>query len=166
MTPRRPSPWRSVRFLWSSLTPQPYIDGKAQSDVDLPSKLVLLTLSFPRLRVIWSSSPQATAAIFLDLKAKLKEPDVDKAAVVGLDEDDALEDRSGTGDAAPNQGPQDFLRTLPGISSKNYRYVANRVENVEALCALDKDGVRNLIGAELGNELHTFLTHDTRSTVV
>ena len=35
---------------------------------DLSSKLVLLTLAFPRLAIIWSSSPHATVEIFEDLK--------------------------------------------------------------------------------------------------
>lgn len=39
---------------------------------DISSKLVLLTLAFPKLRIIWSSSPHETAKIFLDLKVKKK----------------------------------------------------------------------------------------------
>jgi DNA excision repair protein ERCC-4 len=35
---------------------------------DVGSKLTLLTLTFPKLRIIWSSSPAATAEIFADLK--------------------------------------------------------------------------------------------------
>lgn len=35
---------------------------------DLSSKLVLLTLTFPKLKIIWSSSPHETAAIFEELK--------------------------------------------------------------------------------------------------
>ena len=35
---------------------------------DLSSKLVLVTLTFPKIKIIWSSSPHETAAIFDDLK--------------------------------------------------------------------------------------------------
>lgn len=35
---------------------------------DLSSKLVLLTLAFTKLRIIWSSSPHETAAVFKELK--------------------------------------------------------------------------------------------------
>lgn len=35
---------------------------------DISAKLVLLTLAFPKLRIIWSSSPHETAKIFEELK--------------------------------------------------------------------------------------------------
>ncbi len=41
---------------------------------DLQSKIVLLTLAFPRLRIIWSSSPYQTAEIFENLKTQEPEP--------------------------------------------------------------------------------------------
>ncbi|OBZ77930.1 DNA repair protein rad16 [Grifola frondosa] len=53
----------------------------------IQAKLVLLTLSFPRVRIIWSSSPFATAEIFNDLKAGAPEPDPAKAVLVGAEED-------------------------------------------------------------------------------
>lgn len=37
---------------------------------DISSKLVLLTIAFPKLRIIWSSSPHETAKVFRDLKVK------------------------------------------------------------------------------------------------
>jgi len=38
---------------------------------DISSKLVLLTITFPRLRIIWSSNPIATVEIFQDLKVNI-----------------------------------------------------------------------------------------------
>ncbi len=49
----------------------------------LGSKLVLLTLHFPRLRIIWSRSLHATADLFRALKANQDEPDPAAAALVG-----------------------------------------------------------------------------------
>ena len=40
----------------------------ATSEVDTASRLVLLCLQFPKLRLIWSSSPSITSEIFEDLK--------------------------------------------------------------------------------------------------
>src|SRR6266536_308490 len=40
----------------------------ADNTSDLQSKLVLLTIAFPRLKIIWSSSPYQTAEIFEELK--------------------------------------------------------------------------------------------------
>lgn len=49
----------------------------------LISKLCLLTLHFPRLRIIWSRSLHATADIFRALKTNQEEPDPVSAAAVG-----------------------------------------------------------------------------------
>lgn len=45
------------------------------STLSIQSKIALLTLSFPRVRIIWSSSPYASAQIFNDLKLDNPEPD-------------------------------------------------------------------------------------------
>ncbi|KAK1882150.1 DNA repair endonuclease XPF [Dissostichus eleginoides] len=42
---------------------------------DISSKLTLLTLHFPRLRILWCPSPHATAELFEDLKEGRLEPD-------------------------------------------------------------------------------------------
>lgn len=49
----------------------------------LGSKLVLLSLHFPRLRIIWIRSLHATADLFRALKANQDEPDAAAAALVG-----------------------------------------------------------------------------------
>ena len=49
----------------------------------LISKLVLLTLHFPRLRLIWSRSLHATAALYHELKGNQDDPDPATAAAVG-----------------------------------------------------------------------------------
>ncbi|MCO5589175.1 hypothetical protein L7F22_043141 [Adiantum nelumboides] len=54
-------------------------------EIDTQIKLVILTNSFPRLRIIWSSSPYSTADIFADLKSNYDEPDVARVANIGTD---------------------------------------------------------------------------------
>lgn len=49
----------------------------------LGSKLVLLTLHFPRLRLLWSRSLHATADLFRTLKEGRDEPDPVLAASIG-----------------------------------------------------------------------------------
>ncbi len=49
----------------------------------LGSKLALLALHFPRLRIIWSRSLHATADIFRALKSNQDDPDPDVAAAIG-----------------------------------------------------------------------------------
>lgn len=120
------------------------------TELDVQSKLVLLTLSFPRLRLIWSSSPYATAEIFADLKQGHDEPDATTAAAVGMD-DDAL------GESTLNLTPVDMLRAMPGVTAKNYVYLMNAVESVQDLCATPLERLEQLIGREPGRKLHAFL---------
>lgn len=54
------------------------------------SKLSLLALHFPRLRIIWSRSLHATAEIFASLKANQDEPDETKAVRVGVPSEDGI----------------------------------------------------------------------------
>lgn len=57
------------------------------------SKLSLLVLHFPRLRIVWSRSLHATAEIFATLKANQDEPDEAKAIRIGVpSEDGVIED--------------------------------------------------------------------------
>ena len=49
----------------------------------LGARLVLLSLHFPRLRLLWSRSLHATADLFKALKSNQDEPDAGTAAAVG-----------------------------------------------------------------------------------
>ncbi len=132
-------------------------------DLDTQQKLVLLTLSFPRLRVIWSSSPYATADIFEDLKSNFAEPDAQKVAAVGLD-DENTENGAVTynNENSYNVNAQDVLRVMPGINTKNMRYMMNQVRNIAELCDLSSEELQELLGAELGRKLYRFINKDAR----
>lgn len=63
------------------------------SPTNIISKLSLLVMHFPRLRLVWSRSLHATADIFLSLKSNQDEPDESKAMRVGVpSEDGVIED--------------------------------------------------------------------------
>lgn len=51
------------------------ISGESMSNVDIIQKLQLLTITFPKLRIVWSPSPYATAQLFEELKQNREEPD-------------------------------------------------------------------------------------------
>lgn len=57
--------------------------GEDISGSSLGSRLALLALHFPRLRIIWSRSLHATADMFRALKANQDEPDPLIAAAIG-----------------------------------------------------------------------------------
>ncbi|KAI8369465.1 uncharacterized protein BYT42DRAFT_584566 [Radiomyces spectabilis] len=117
---------------------------------DLSSKLVLLTLTFPKIRIIWSSSPHETAAVFKELKKTSEEPSADAAAAVGAEGTEEM-------DTTHNMTPQEILRNLPGITSKNYRIIMSNMENLEELTNSTEDRIQKLIGEEPGRKLYRFL---------
>lgn len=119
---------------------------------DLSSKLVLLTLTFPKVKIIWSSSPHETAKIFQELKRTEDEPDAEKAVLVGAENADEAE-------STHNMKPQDILRSMPGVTSKNYRIIINAVENLEQLCAMSQEEIKKLIGEEPARKLYAFIHH-------
>ncbi|KAG2091215.1 uncharacterized protein F5147DRAFT_657988 [Suillus discolor] len=85
----------------------------------IQSKLVLLMLHFPRVRIIWSSSPYGTADISNDLKANAFEPDPNRAIAIGAEEDTEA-------GAGINAAAEELLRCLPGVTAKNVKYPMNK----------------------------------------
>ncbi|TVY87528.1 DNA repair protein rad16, partial [Lachnellula willkommii] len=106
-----------------SFTLEPFADlsgslssmSSSNASSDLQSKLVLLTLAFPRLRIIWSSSPYQTAEIFESLKTQQAEPDPIAAVRIGLEGGQRAEDQTFS------REPQDMLRVVPGVTGKNIK---------------------------------------------
>nr|WJN24989.1 single-stranded DNA endonuclease [Pseudozyma flocculosa] len=148
-------------------------DGKVSgrntgTELDIQAKLVLLTSAFPRLRIIWSSSPFATSDIFADLKQNFDEPDAAKVALVGLD--DVLEaegsttselvrraDWQSSSEHSFNLGPQDLLRALPGVNTKNFRYIMSQVRDISDLFNMSQEDLSELIGVEPARQLIRFI---------
>ena len=65
---------------------QPGSDVPTELEITNPlSKLVLLTLHFPTLRILWCRSPASTAVYFAALKQAHEEPDPAVAASIGSD---------------------------------------------------------------------------------
>ena len=117
---------------------------KPDNASDLQSKITLLTLAFPRLKIIWSSSPYQTAEIFDELKKQQEEPDPIAAVQVGLV---AGEDPS---DQSFNQTPQDMLRAVPGMSEKNLSRITLEVQNLLEVSNLGEDKLDVFVGKEAG----------------
>ncbi|GAA5808344.1 hypothetical protein MFLAVUS_001734 [Mucor flavus] len=124
---------------------------------DTSSKLVLLTLAFPKLRIIWSSSPNETAKIFLELKKTEDEPDSKKATAIGADGED--------GDTIYNMTPQDILRSMPGVTSINYKIIMNQIQDLDELMHLSQKRINDMIGEEQGRKLYQFIHKKGNQTV-
>ncbi|OTB03966.1 hypothetical protein M426DRAFT_321261 [Hypoxylon sp. CI-4A] len=121
---------------------------------DLQSKIVLLTLAFPRLRVIWSSSPYQTAEIFEGLKTQQEEPDPVAAVRAGLDKDMKAEDQ------VFNLEPHDMLSVVPGVTPKNLKNLTLEVENVREVANMSVGELDPLIGREAARQVHGFFNRN------
>lgn len=104
------------------------------------------------MRIIWSSSPYATAEIFNDLKLHNSEPDPSKAVAVGAEDDADVS-------AGVNLAAEELLRSLPGITAKNARYVMGKVSSVKELCTLQLKQVQDILGVEPGKACWEFIHH-------
>ena len=139
-----------------SFTLDPFADhhntsiSAATNPSDLQSKLVLLTIAFPRLKIIWSSSPYQTAEIFEELKKQQEEPDPIKAVQIGLG---AGEDPS---DQSFNQTPHDMLRCVPGVTPKNMSRLTLEVGDLVDVSNLEEHELDTLVGKEAGRQIHRF----------
>lgn len=140
-----------------SFTLEPFADlsgtlssTSSHSSSDLQSKLVLLTLAFPRLRIIWSSSPYQTAEIFESLKTQEPEPDPIAAVRIGLDGTQEV------GEQAFNREPQDMLRAIPGVDGKNVKNIVLGMGSIREVANSDLEELRGVVGKESSRMIHRF----------
>lgn len=111
------------------------------SSNDISSKLTLLTLHFPRLRILWCPSPHATADLFLDLKQGHPEPDAISAQAVTAESETVAESAD-----IYNPGPFDFLLKMPGVNTKNYRSLIKNADCLTDLAKLSHDRLAEILG--------------------
>jgi len=134
-----------------SLQGKYYMSRDVQSS-DLIARLQLLTLHFPRLRILWSPGPHATAELVQELKQGRAEPDASKAATLGVDIIDEYNvDRY-------NVQIKDFVSKLPGINSKNIYAVLNKTDTLLDLLDMNEDTLSEILGSrQNGSELYSAL---------
>lgn len=121
---------------------------------DIQGKLSMLLVSFPKLKIIWSSSPYKTAQIFLELKAGEEAPDITQAINKGL--------KSNELPSLYNEEAIDLLQSIPGINSSNYLTIMNKVKNIEQMVQLEREEFVGLLGEENGNKAYNFITRQIR----
>lgn len=145
-----------------SFTLEPFADlsgnlssvSASSAPSDLQSKLVLLTLAFPKLRIIWSSSPYQTAEIFESLKTQQEEPDPIAAVRAGLDKDMRAEDQ------AFNQEPQEMLGVVPGITPQNIKNIVLEAENIREVANMSKEELEPKVGKVAARSIYGFFNRN------
>jgi DNA excision repair protein ERCC-4 len=125
--------------------------------------LVLLILAFPRLRIIWSSSPYQTAEIFAELKKNAAEPDPLRAVQIGLDVQ--LSDAANPGDVMAAAGiehrtfnllPQDMLRAVPGVTPQALERLILETDNLNDIANMEMDQLDPLVGKKAARKIYNF----------
>ncbi|XP_026861910.2 DNA repair endonuclease XPF [Electrophorus electricus] len=127
------------------------------SATDVTSKLTLLTLHFPRLRLLWCPSPHATAELFQGLKRDRPEPDAAAAQAVTAESETV-------GESADlyNPGPYDLLLRMPGVNVKNFRCLLKHATSLAELVTLSQEKLSEILGSTSNaRQLYEFL-HNTR----
>lgn len=123
------------------------------------TKMALLAMHFPGLRLLWSRSPYETLKIFQNLKTNHEEVDVDKAVAVGSNESiDALLDMKDCddGEVTINEAARDMLLRLPGINIHNARKIMKECDSIAELAAMSREKMKGFLGPLSGQRLFTF----------
>ncbi|EEC74323.1 hypothetical protein OsI_09607 [Oryza sativa Indica Group] len=123
--------------------------GDDVSPTNIISKLSLLVLHFPRLRIVWSRSLHATADIFLSLKTNQDEPDESKAMRVGVPSEDGVVENDVRAENY-NTSAIEFLRRLPGVTDSNYRRIMEECNSLAELALLPVERLSELMGTQKG----------------
>ncbi|KAL9190577.1 hypothetical protein ACHAXT_000283 [Thalassiosira profunda] len=145
-----------------SLQSKSDIGGDIRKD-SIGSKLTMLTMEFPKLRLLWSKSFHETLKIFKRLKQNHQEVDVDKAVEIGTNEalDGLLlggedgyyneDDNDGANDAA-----KQMLLRLPGVNVHNARKIMGECDSIAELSEMSREELRRIAGPVAGQKLFTF----------
>lgn len=140
------------------------LGGEIRND-SISTKLTLLTMVFPKLRLLWSRSPHETLKIFKKLKRNHQEVDVDKAVEIGsnesLDElllggEDGYYKEDEEGNNGSNDAAKEMLLKLPGVNANNARKIMSECDSIAELAELSREELRRIAGPVAGQKLFTF----------
>eukprot|EP00727_Mastigamoeba_balamuthi_P011298 m51a1_g6791 putative dna repair endonuclease xpf (831) ;mRNA; f:196388-199858 len=112
-------------------------------------RLVLLTLHFPRLRIVWSRSPATSAELFEKLKEGRMEPDPDALPKTDDDEDSEV---------SANHTAQEMLQKMPGVTSRNWRNAVTEGMSLSRMAGMSEKELAGVLKNEVSaRTLYAFL---------
>jgi DNA excision repair protein ERCC-4 len=114
------------------------------------SKMAVLVMHFPKLRILWSRTPHETLKLFKALKADHEEVDVNAAAAKGSEENVLTEE------VIENEDARDLLLRLPGVNPNNARKIMSKCNSIAELAEMSRDDLKALLGPLTGQKLFTF----------
>ncbi|XP_072390413.1 DNA repair endonuclease XPF isoform X1 [Diabrotica undecimpunctata] len=128
---------QNKQFGWRSN----YMISSDSNNFDIQQKLLLLTLHFPKLKIIWSPSPYATAQLFEELKLDKEDPNIAYAAALGGEQDlDTIQSKY-------NSNIYDFVQKLPGITSKNIDAFLRKGISMDEVTKKSEEELKEILGS-------------------
>jgi len=130
---------------------------------DVRSQLTLLIMTYPKLRLVWSRSPETTVSLFREIKKGKPEPMADEAVSRGRQSGADSDDGGLSSDQATryrdnrNHQAIDLLKKLPGITSENVEKVMTEISSLAELAVASAEKIESLLGKEKGKILFAFL---------
>lgn len=145
-------PFSEARLRPNSIKAQhPSSSNRMQEEIQL--SIAGLVMKFPKLRILWSSSPYQTAELFLELKAQREEPDVIKAVNAGTKDAKRVESEKETGDVAVIN----ILQNIPGVTNVDQFTILKKVKTVKKLASMSEENWTSLIGEDLGTRIYSYI---------
>lgn len=144
--------------------------GVLRKDISISdprSRLVLLLLHFPQLRIVWSNSPLDTVHIIKRLKEGRRRPNLAHALAAGSTTADSATTANGQTPLlaqypsyqSQNLPAIDLLRKLPGVTVGNYRELMERFRSLRGIAIAKEEELVAVMGKENGRTLYAFLHH-------
>lgn len=121
-------------------------------DEQVRVKLDLLLLIFPKLKILWSFSPDHSTEIILSLKLLRQEPDLAQALSMGT---------TAIGDSSEQQNENtdaiDTLLQMPGVNEANVFVLTSTYNSIREISHASEEDLKKLIGKECSKRLFGFL---------
>ena len=122
----------------------------------ITSKLALLAMHVPKLRILWSRSPHETLKIFKALKANHEEVDVSKAVEIGSSSDPLELEGYKNNEDDDNDLAREMLLRLPGVNIMGAKKIMQECKNIVELAELPRERLKKMLGPISGQKLFTF----------
>ncbi|GBE59877.1 DNA repair protein [Babesia ovata] len=138
------------------------------------SKLCILCCNYPKLRLIWSQSPESSAAIFVALKRGRGEPDAATNDMLISQARCGAKDGEGSGQAiVERRRPEDvnnrdalrILRKIPGVTSYNVSEILSRVTSLRHLSEMEEADLCQFLPEANSHAIYNFFNQRLRTAV-
>lgn len=126
--------------------PHPTSSSRMQDEIQM--NLATLVLKFPKMKILWSSSPYQTTELIMELKASREEPDIVQAVNAGL-----KEEKQKVNDDLSNNFVN-LLQNIPGVTNIDFYAIMRKVKDTNRLVEMSRDELVQTVGQSLGERIY------------